>query len=95
MDDWKAQIDAWEPGKHRRAQGRSEHVSVHDAPETQASVHRRRWGQEHTLAVHQRRFRCHICSKPSAGPRAYSAVRLAWTAKRLNDEDWPSGVAYE
>ena len=99
MDDWKAKIDAWAAGKQRhavpRAQRRDNLVSQPEADATQSAKQRRRWGQEHTLAAHQRRFRCHVCHKPSDGPRTFSAVRLAWISRPAEDEGPHKGVEYE
>ena len=59
MNDWKARIDAWEAEQRRKLEVREPR---------RAEAARRRRGQVQTLAVHQQRFRCHICHQPSAGP---------------------------
>ncbi len=99
MDDWKARIDAWADEKQRqtaaRAQRRDRLVAQPATDAPQGTRHPHRWGQEHTLAAHRRRFRCHICHRPSDGPRTFSTVRLAWISRPADDEGPHNGVQYE
>ena len=98
MDDWKARIDAWAADKQRqataRAQRRDNLVVQPAADAPQNARHSHRWGKDHTLAAHQRRFRCHVCHKPSDGPRTFSTVRLAWISRAVDGEGPHKGVEY-
>jgi hypothetical protein len=98
MDEWKAQIDAWEADQRRHAAALAEQATpgvLPDPGQPRRTGPARRWGQEHSLAAHQRRFRCHICHHPSDGPRTFSTVRLGWIAARAYDAEPHHGVAYE
>ncbi len=98
MDDWKARIDAWAADNQRQAAARAQRRDTlvaqvaTDAP--QPARHSHRWGKDRTLAAHQRRFRCHVCHKPSDGPRTFSTVRLAWISRTADDEGPHKGVQY-
>lgn len=99
MSDWKARIDAWEADKHRKleekAKWRQDQAEQLRGKSDSGAMSQRRWGQLQTLAAHQRRFRCHVCRKPSDGPQRYSMVQFAWvTTRKIEDDSYRQGVEY-
>ncbi len=98
MSDWKSRIDAWEANKHRKVEEkakRRQEQAEHRRKTDTGAMPKRRWGQVQTLAVHQRRFRCHICRKPSDGPQTYDMVQFAWVATRkIEDDSYRQGIEY-
>jgi hypothetical protein len=98
MDDWRTRIDAWEahPAKHRRTQRDRHIVPVQRAALAAAAAPKaHRWGQDASLAAHQRRFRCHICHAPSRGPYTYTTHRLYWiSCPDPDDNHGHDGVEY-
>ncbi len=99
MDDWKSRIDVWEARKYSQAEAKAK-TKQDKAEQLQAKprpldASQRRWGQAYTLAAHQRRFRCHVCRKPSDGPQTYHTLKLAWVSRRkLDDTGAGEGVEH-
>ncbi len=99
MSDWQSRIDAWEATKYRKAEEKAKRIQekkelLQKKLQT-VDVRQRRWGQAQTLAAHQRRFRCHICRKPSAGPQTYEKVQFAWVAsRRIEGDSYRDAIEY-
>ena len=100
MSDWKSRIDDWEADVLRKAEARAKRRDEQEERRRSRSYHvdpdRRRWGQVHTLEAHQRRFRCHICHKPSDGPYRSHVPHFTWTSSRVEeDAGYHNAVEYE
>jgi hypothetical protein len=98
MSDWKARVDAWEELKQRKRktaqQGRTLTAQSQQNIKPTAK-HHPRWSQVPTLAVHQRRFRCHVCRTPSRGPHISTTVEFGWVSSwKDTDEPYYEGIEY-
>ncbi len=100
MSDWKSRIDDWQAEILRKAEAKAKRKSEQEERRRSnaysVDAHRHRWGQDHTLQAHQRRFRCHVCHKPSDGPYTAHAPRFRWISGRTaEDTGYHNAVEYE
>ena len=99
MDEWKTRIDDWQAEILRKAEAaakrKSEQEERHHSNAPSVDAYRRRWGQVHSLPAHQRRFRCHICHKPSEGPYTVHTPRFRWVSREAEDTGYHNAVEYE
>ena len=100
MDDWKARIDAWQAELLRKEEAKAKRQQEQEQRRQRSAAavdaYRRRWGQVHTLQAHQRRFRCHICHRPSDGPHTAHVPRFRWVSPDpAEGPDYQNAVEYE
>ena len=69
MDDWKKRVDEALEAKRRVEQERQAEIRRRQEEKEKRHLEKLKSEYKERLRKHQQRFRCHICGKPSQGPR--------------------------
>lgn len=85
MSDWKSEIDARLNAEKEEERRRKETDRERQRKDQEAALAKR-------LERHQRRFKCHICGKPSSSPYIFTHSYMGNSTETREDWDAPGDL---